>query len=208
MSSFAFIVALLLDQAVGRRELAGQRVVGGREPERLADRRAHRQRELLQALRDERQADVVEVVVRDHGEPERVRHALPVRLAVGRERVHRRDQPLELERRRDGADEAHLVVACVPELVRRLRLDGDRLAGPQLDLLAAAPHPERSREHLEALGLEGVDVRRGDEAAGLHDRLEDDALAAGLGGGLVEDEPLAGDGILDLISCVEHVLPP
>ena len=84
----------------------------------------------------------------------------------------------------------------------------DGLAGAELDRLLAAPHAERPREHLEALGLERVHVRRGDEAAGLHDRLEDDALAVRLGRGLVEDEPLAGDGILDLISCVEHLVPP
>ena len=50
------------------------------------------------------------------------------------------------------------------------------------------------------LGLERVQVRRRDEAAGLHDRLEDDALTVRLGRRLVKHEPLAGDGILDLIS--------
>ena len=124
---------------------------------------------------------------------------------VGRKRVHRRDQTLELQRRRHRADEPHLVLAGVPELVSRPRLHRDRLARAKLDLLLAATHAERPGEHLEALGLERVHVRRRDEAAGLNDRLEDDALAAGLGSGLVEHEPLAGDGVLDLISCVEHL---
>ena len=58
------------------------------------------------------------VALRDHGEPQRVRHALPVRLAVGGEREHRLEQLLELESGADDADEVELVVAGVPELVR------------------------------------------------------------------------------------------
>jgi hypothetical protein len=48
--------------------------------------------------------------------------------------------------------------------------------------------------------LERVHVGRGDEAVWPHERLEHDPLAAGVGRGLVEDQPLAGDGILDRIS--------
>ena len=87
-------------------------------------------------------------------------------------------------------------------------LDDREVAGAQLDLFLAAAHPERPGDRVEALGLERMDVRRCDEAAGSHDRLEDHALAAGLGRGLVEDEPLARHRILDLISCVEHDVPP
>jgi hypothetical protein len=49
-----------------------------------------------------------------------------------------------------------------------------------------------------------VQVRRSHETVGPYDRLEDHALAVVLRRGLVEDDPLAGDGILDLISCVEQ----
>jgi hypothetical protein len=48
-------------------------------------------------------------------------------------------------------------------------------------------------------GLERVHVGRGDEAVWPHERLEHDPLAAGVGRGLVEDQPFAGDGILDRI---------
>jgi hypothetical protein len=60
--------------------------------------------------------------VGDDREPERAGHALAVGLAIGREREHRFDQPLELQRRPDLAREAGLGVADVPEAVRRSRL--------------------------------------------------------------------------------------
>jgi len=51
-------------------------------------------------------------------------------------------------------------------------------------------------------------VRCRHEPAGPHDRLEDDAPAVCLGRRLVEDEPLAGDGVLDLVSAWNISLPP
>ena len=51
-----------------------------------------------------------------------------------------------------------------------------------------------------------MDVRRGDEAVRLDEGLDDDGLAARLARGLAEDEPLAGDGILDGVSYADHVL--
>jgi hypothetical protein len=51
-----------------------------------------------------------------------------------------------------------------------------------------------------------MDVRRRDERIRARDHFEDDAFAARLRSGLAEDEPLACDGVLDLISCAEHDL--
>src|SRR5690349_2112598 len=48
----------------------------------------------------------------------------------------------------------------------------------------------------------------GDEPVGCDDRLEANALAAVLGRGLVEHQHLAGDGILDSLSCLDHDLSP
>src|SRR5688572_13934230 len=49
---------------------------------------------------------------------------------------------------------------------------------------------------------------RRDEAAGLHERLEHDRLAVRLARRLAEHEPLAGDRVLDDVSCVDHLLAP
>jgi hypothetical protein len=81
------------------------------------------------------------VRLRDHREPQRVRHALAVRLAVGREREHRLDQRLELERRPDLADERDRFVACVPEAVRRAGRDREELARPERVLSRPAFSP-------------------------------------------------------------------
>jgi hypothetical protein len=144
------------------------------------------------------------VRVRDHREPERARQSAPARLALGREREHRLDQRLELERRTDLAEEPRLLVAGVPEPVRRARGHGHRVAGLRSQGLAADAQPERAREDVEALGLRRVDVRGGDEAVGLDDRLDANQLAAGLRCGLVEHEHLAGDGVLESVSWPDH----
>jgi hypothetical protein len=92
----------------------------------------------------------------DHGEPERVRHALAVGLAVRGEAKHRLDQRLELERRRDLGDEAQLVLPRVPELVCCAGLDRERLAWAGGDRFVSELEPECPGEDLEALGLVGV----------------------------------------------------
>jgi hypothetical protein len=67
----------------------------GSKPAQAADRGAGGQGGLLRERRDVGQAQVVKVRARDHGEPERARHALTVRLAVGSESEHRRDEALD-----------------------------------------------------------------------------------------------------------------
>ena len=97
-----------------------------------------------------------------------------------------------------------LVVAGVPELVRRARRDGHTLARACDVLTEGRAKGHRPAEHLEALFLGGVDVRRRDEAVRLDEALDDDGLAARVGGRLVEDDALAGDRILDGVSCSNH----
>ncbi len=143
---------------------------------------------------------------RDHCEPERVGHPLAVRLALGREAEHRLDERLELERGAYLADEAGLAVAGVPEAVRRAGLDRKDVARLRHDLLVADPEAEPALEHLEALGLVRVHVRRGDEPVGADDRLDEDGLAVGLAGRLVKDEDLAGYGVLEPVSLANHLL--
>ncbi|MFL5973097.1 MAG: hypothetical protein ACJ750_11995 [Gaiellaceae bacterium] len=45
-----------------------------------------------------------------------------------------------------------------------------------------------------------------DEAVRLDEGLEQDRLAVRLAGGLPEDEPLAGDRVLDEVACLNHVV--
>jgi hypothetical protein len=132
------------------------------------------------------------VRLRDHGQPERIRHALAVRLAVGGEREHRLEQRLELERRPHLADKPDRLVARVPELVRRARLDNGDLAGPEGQLLPADLQAERALGDREAFALRRVDVRRRDEPVGLDDGLDHDCLAVRVGRGGEEGDALAG----------------
>jgi hypothetical protein len=147
------------------------------------------------------------VLPRDHREPQRVRHSLPIRLSFLCELEHRLDQRLELERGRDLAEEANLVLAGVPEPVRRTRLDRDHCARPRDQLALSRPQAELALEHLEALGLARMHVRRGDEPVGANDRLDEHRSAAGLLRGAVEDEHLAGHRVLEPVSLANHVCP-
>ena len=45
---------------------------------------------------------------------------------------------------------------------------------------------------------------RGDEPVRLDEGLDHDGLAAGVGGGLAEDDALAGDGVVDAVACADH----
>jgi hypothetical protein len=51
-----------------------------------------------------------------------------------------------------------------------------------------------------------MNVGGGDEAVRLDEGLEHDRFAVRLARGLVEDEPLAGDRVLDDVSCLDHVV--
>ena len=79
-----------------------------------------------------------------------------------------------------------------------------RWPGPATSFLRPTLKPTRAAEHLEALLLARVDVRRGDEAVRLDVGLDHDGLAAGLARRLAEDDPLAGDRVLDAVSCADH----
>ena len=142
--------------------------------------------------------------LRDHREVQRVRHALAVRAAFGREVEHRLNQRLELQCRPDLADEVSDFVAGVPELVRRARGHREALARAGDELLPADSEADRAAEHLEALLLARMHVRRGDEAVRLDVGLDHDGRAVRLAARLPEDDALAGDRVLDRISCADH----
>src|SRR5581483_5211904 len=155
--------------------------------------------------RGKRQLDRVEMCLGDRGKAERVRHALPVRLAVDGEREHRLEERLELQGGPDLADEANRLVAGVPEAVRHAGLDGGDVAGAQRQFLAAHLQPERAARDGEALALRRVNVSGGDEPVRLDDDLDHDRLAAGVGRGREERDALAGDGVLDCLACADHL---
>src|SRR5829696_1813570 len=124
---------------------------------------------------------------------------IPLRFvfAVCREPEHRFDQLLELERRPHLADEVRFVVASVPELVSRPGRNGHTLTRTHDDLLRTEPEAEGPAQDLEPLLLVRMNVGGRDEAVRLDEGLEHDRLAVRLAGGLPEDEPLAGDRVLD-----------
>ena len=59
---------------------------------------------------------------------------------------------------------------------------------------------------LEALLLSRMDVRAGDVTVGREHEVDRQQLAAGVGGRLPEDDPLAADRVVDDLSCVGHCL--
>jgi hypothetical protein len=145
--------------------------------------------------------------VGDHRQLERARQPLLVGLALRRKREHRLDQGLEPESRPDLADEPGLTWTRVPELVRGAGGDEGDVAEPRLEGLPAEAESNGAVEHLEALCLRRVDVSGRDEAVRLHDRLHADELAPGLLRGLVENQHLTGDGVLEPVSWVDHRSP-
>jgi hypothetical protein len=174
-------------------------------PEASSKRSAERETGFLQPRRRVRQPHRLEVRLRDHGEPEQVRHALPIRLAVCGQREHRLQQRLELERRPHFADEAHLAVARVPEAMRSSGLDDEHLVALERQLVSADLEPQRPVDHGEALGLRRMDVGGRDEAPGLDDDLDHDRLAVRVGGGGEKRDALARDGVVDAVACADHL---
>src|ERR1700745_316724 len=92
-------------------------------------------------------------------EPQGVRHALAIRLAVGGEREHRLEQGLELQRGAHLADEVGFLLSRVPHLVRRARGNREPLPGAGDELLAADLEADAATKDLEALLLAWVHVR-------------------------------------------------
>ena len=169
-------------------------------------RQRHRgeRREVLQPGRDAGQADDVAMRAGDRSHAHGVGHALAVRLAVAGEAEHRLDQRLELQGGADDAVEHDGLVAGVPELVGGAGLDDGTLAALEPDALATDPQLEGALDRGEGLGLAGMHVGGGDEAAGLHDGDDLDVLAVGRGGGLEERQLLTGHAVDEGVSGVDH----
>ena len=80
----------------------------------------------------------------------------------------------------------------------------DRVAGQRHDRAQPDAELHRAFEHVEALLLLRVHVRAGNAAVGGELELELEQLAVGVGGGAQEFDALAGDGVLDDLSCMGH----
>jgi hypothetical protein len=80
----------------------------------------------------------------------------------------------------------------------------DHVAGPGTEL--AQPHAEghATVDHLEALGLDGVDVRDRHGAARAESEVEGEQLAAGAARGLGEGEALTRHGVLEGLAGGDH----
>jgi hypothetical protein len=110
---------------------------------------------------------------------------------------HRQRRPhLDPHHRRLGAGVGEPVVAA--GLHRHL------IAGAGNDGAAALAEPDGPGQHPEALLLHRVDVAAWHLAVGGQDQIEAQQLPAGVGGGLVEDEPLAADRVVEYLSCKGH----
>ena len=129
---------------------------------------------------------------------------LAIRPTVGGERVHGREELLELQGRPHLAPEPRRCLTGIPEAVGGARLDDDRLAGAGDDRLAVRHEPHLALEDLEALGLVRMDVGGGDEAVRLDADVDEDVLAARLGGGAHDVHGLAGDGVVEDVSAADH----
>jgi hypothetical protein len=99
-------------------------------------------------------------------------------------------------------------VAAVGEAVHAAGRHDDGLTGRRDDLARAETEDHRALEHLEALLLLGVDVSAGDVPVRRELELELEQLAAGVGRGAEEVDPLAAHGIADGLSCVSHCRAP
>jgi hypothetical protein len=96
------------------------------------------------------------------------------------EREHRLDQRLEPERGAHLAEEAHRLLARVPERVRGAGGHDNALARTRRRRLPADPQRQRAGEDLEALLLARVDVHGGDGAPRRDLHLDDDQLSLGV----------------------------
>ena len=92
----------------------------------------------------------------------------------------------------------------VPELVRQAGIDQRHLARAELELLASALHAEPTFEDREDLRLVGVNVRGRDGSARLDEGVEERVLAVRVVRRELEDEPFAGHGVDDRVSCANH----
>src|SRR5439155_27174242 len=108
----------------------------------------------------------------------------------------------------DLADEAHFVLAGVPEAMGRSRFDDGDLAAAERELFLAALEAERSLDHGEALALGGMDMRGGDESVRLNRAVDHDGFAVRVGRRGVERDAFPGDGVVDRVSRADHLEPP
>jgi hypothetical protein len=141
--------------------------------ERPTKRSAYRESYALQGRWWAGKADGIEVRPRDDCELERVRQSFPVRLAVGREREHRPDQRFELECGAHLAEEAGLIIACVPETVWGAGHDHGHIARARQKLLVADLQAEQACDDFEAFALVRMNVRGRDEAVRADDCLDE-----------------------------------
>src|SRR5713101_711282 len=150
----------------------------------------------------------VEVGAGDHRQPQRIRHALSIRLAVSGEREHRLEQRLELKGGSHLADEPHFVLAGVPETMWRSWFDDGDLAPAERALVLADFEAERALDHGEALALRGMKMGRGDEAVRLNHALDHDGLAVRVARRRVKRDALPRDGVVDRVARADHLEPP
>jgi hypothetical protein len=148
------------------------------------------------------------VLAREQGEVERVARQAAARHPARLGHVH--DLGEHVLHRQRGADldaHARLVVAGVGEAVDDAGRDLDDVAGAGEDGAQADAEAHRPGHDLEALGLDRVDVRDRDGAAGAQGEVEREQLAAGRRRRRGEREALAGDGVLERLARGDHGAP-
>ena len=157
-----------------------------------------RQQQALNADAQQRRVGHAVVGARQPGELARVARQPPPGQPPGvGQGDHLGEHPLEVQGGADLDSQAGLVGAGVGEGVGHARGDLDHVAGAGEPGAEAEPEAHAPLDDLEALGLDGVDVRDRDGAAGAEGEVEREQLAAGAGRGVGEGEALARDRVLE-----------
>ena len=159
--------AVVRDAVVDRAELGdGPRGIG-----------AEHRGQPLDGAGEDGKTDVVAMVVGNRRQPQRVRQASTVRLAVARQRERRFQQALESERRPDLAEKSRGLGCRVPERVWSARLDDHGLPRGRDPPSVAEAEPDGSVQNPERLRLPWVHVRSRDEPVAFEGHLGDHRLA-------------------------------
>lgn len=135
-----------------------------------------------------------------------MRLAVGADLPVPREAIDRLKESLRLERRLCLDHDASLLLGGTPPGMPGSGRDRQRLAGLEGSLLTFDPSTDAAREDLKPLFLERMDVFGRSRCAGRDDDLELETSTPGVGTCLVEDSPIADDGILDDLAALSYRL--
>src|SRR5712691_3184842 len=158
----------------------------------------------LHDRRHKRELRLVAVLLRHHGDLQRVREAAPAELAVPPETEELLETFLGPQGGAELDEHVQLVVAVVPEPVDGPSRHHDALAGLCALQPPADPNPRPPRDDLEPLLLQRVDVGKRHRSARAKEIVEREHGTARVVGRPPEHEPFAGDRVLERRALLRH----